>query len=89
MEPPESDFNPDIVLTMDSAVAEKLGINQVNNLGTIIEQLNRGGEFSFDAIVKNLGDQATTKHFHLINIKKEDGYKEIPPHLHDHGRYES
>ena len=53
------------------------------------ELLTRGNEISFDAIIKNLGDQASTKHFHLINIQREVGFKEIPPHLNEHGRYEN
>lgn len=53
----------------------------------MIEQLNRGTEIGFDAIIKNLGDAQTSRHFHLLKIWKEEGFKEIPPHLHEHGRY--
>lgn len=57
MDPPESDFNPDIILTLDSEAADKLGINEwLYDLGTVIMELSRGCEFSFDAIMKNLGD---------------------------------
>jgi len=53
----------------------------------VVESLNRGSQFGFDAIVKNLGNAHNSRHFHLLSIWKMDGFKEIPPHLHDQGRY--
>lgn len=90
MDPPESDLYPDLILTLDSEYAEKLGMGSTNGtpLGPVIEELSRGSKFGFDAIIKSLGDLQSTKHFHMRNIWKLEGHKEIPPHLHDHGRYE-
>ncbi len=69
MDPSESEFYPDLILTLDSEYADKLGnyfrINSPPPIGETIEKLNRGSQFGFNAIIKNLGDAKTTRHLHL------------------------
>ncbi|CAK75661.1 unnamed protein product (macronuclear) [Paramecium tetraurelia] len=79
MDPAESEFHPDLLLTADSEVATELSLE--------IEKLERGSEFRFAAIIKSIGDFQNIRHFHLLNITKLDGYIEIPPHLHQQSRY--
>lgn len=43
MDPPESEFYPDIILTLDSEYVEKLSTQSyLDFLGSVIEQLGRG-----------------------------------------------
>lgn len=79
MQPSESDMFPDIVLAVDSEKA--------NEMNEVIASLNRGTEIGFNATIVTLGNELKTRHFHLINLKKEEGYLEVPLHIHEHGRY--
>ncbi|CAK75765.1 unnamed protein product (macronuclear) [Paramecium tetraurelia] len=79
MDPAESEFHPDLLLTADSEIATELSSE--------IEKLERGSEFIFTAIIKSIGDYQNIRHFHLLNITKLEGYIEIPPHLHQQSRY--
>ncbi|CAD8056816.1 unnamed protein product [Paramecium primaurelia] len=79
MDPAESEFHPDLLLTADSEIAAELSSE--------IEKLERGSEFSFTAIIKSIGDFQNIRHFHLLNLTKLEGYIEIPPHLHQQSRY--
>lgn len=79
MDPAESEFHPDLLLTADSEVAAEMSAS--------IGLLDRGSEFTFSAIIQSNVRRDQYRHFHLVSLKKEDGYIEIPPHLHEHGRY--
>ncbi|CAD8062801.1 unnamed protein product [Paramecium sonneborni] len=79
MDPAESEFHPDLLLTADSEVAFQLSSE--------IEKLERGSEFSFTAVIKSVGDFQNIRHFHLLNLTKLEGYIEIQPHLHQQSRY--
>lgn len=79
MDPPESDIFPDILLTIDSELA-----SQIDN--TLVS-LNRGNLIQFNGTISSFGRDEETTHFHLLNLTKEDGFKELPLYIHERGRY--
>jgi len=79
MEPSETEIYPDIMLALDSEVADTFQES--------IAQLNRGSEVGFNATFITIGDDMKTRHLHVAQIWKEEGFKEVPAHVHDHGRY--
>jgi hypothetical protein len=79
MEPSESEYYPDILLAIDSEKAEELKETLVS--------LNRGSEIGYNATIVTIGDDLKTRHFHVVNLWKGEGYKDVPEHIHEHGRY--
>lgn len=79
MDPPESDLYPDILLTVDSELA-----TQIDNA---LVSLNRGNLISFNGTIASFGKDEETTHFHLVNLTREDGFKELPMYIHERGRY--
>ena len=79
MSPAESEYYPDILLTFDT---DKADIYK-----EVLQQLERGECVQFNATIKSLGTDLKTRHFHAANIKECEGFIEIPPHVHDNGRY--
>jgi len=79
MTPSESEFFPDVILALDSEVA--------NSLNDMILSLNKGTEVSFNATIINLGHDRKTRHMHVIDMKKESGFMEVSELVHSQGRY--
>lgn len=79
MDPPESDLFPDILLTVDSELATQIDAALVS--------LNRGNMISFNGTIASFGRGEETTHFHLMNLTREDGFKELPLYIHERGRY--
>ena len=79
MDPSESDEFPDLILSLDTYKAEFYN--------EIMLGLNRGQEIGFNATIKSFGSEMQSRHFHLRNIWKEDGFKEIPLQFVHSGRY--
>lgn len=52
-----------------------------------LQALERGECVTFNATIKSLGTDYNTRHFHAIGIEECEGYLEIPPHIHQDGRY--
>jgi len=79
MDPSEGDVYPDVILAIDSEKAQELD--------ETLASLNRGCEVDFNATIITIGDDLKTRHFHVVNLRKGEGYKEVPEHIHEHGRY--
>eukprot|EP01015_Nassula_variabilis_P002953 TRINITY_DN1178_c0_g3_i2.p1 TRINITY_DN1178_c0_g3~~TRINITY_DN1178_c0_g3_i2.p1 ORF type:complete len:165 (-),score=40.44 TRINITY_DN1178_c0_g3_i2:47-541(-) len=77
--PPESEYFPDILLTFDTYKADIYK--------DTLQSLDRGECLSFNATIKSLGADLRTRHFHATNVEACEGFIELPPHVHDNGRY--
>lgn len=47
-----------------------------------------GSLIAFNATIKSIGSLTQTRHFHGISIKKMPGFLNLPPHIHEGGRYD-
>jgi len=79
MTPSESEFFPDVILALDSEIA--------NSLNDMILSLNKGTEVSFNATIINLGHDRKTRHMHVVDMRKESGFMEVSELVHSQGRY--
>jgi len=79
MTPTESEYFPDVILALDSEIA--------NKMNDLILTLNKGTEISFNATIVSLGHDRKTRHFHVVDIKKESGFMEVSELVHSQGRY--
>lgn len=77
--PTESEYFPDVILALDSEIAKKMN--------DLILTLNKGTEISFNATIVSLGHDRKTRHFHVVDIKKESGFMEVSELVHSQGRY--
>jgi len=79
MQPTESQFHPDFVLALDTEKA--------NMYSDLIASLNRGSELIINATIMTVGSIAKQRHLHLVELKKGEGFIELPAHSYDLGRY--
>jgi len=61
--------------------------HRADEYGEILESLNRGDAFGFNATLMGFGSHRSIRHFHVNAIWKEEGKIEVSPHVHSHGRY--
>jgi hypothetical protein len=79
MQPSESDLYPDIILALDTEKA--------NEFGDLIGTFNRGTEIIFNATIMTVGSEMKTRHFHIVEMTKGEGFMDLPAHVHEYGRY--
>lgn len=79
MEPSESEYFPDIILAMDSEVA--------SDHAELLNSINRGSEIIFNATFMSIGSDSKTRHAHIVSMQRGSGFKDIPMHVHEQGRY--
>jgi hypothetical protein len=53
----------------------------------VLDNIERGQEIIFQGILKSFGDERSTRHLHSTEIYAGTKFKEIPPHIHENGRY--
>eukprot|EP01017_Pseudomicrothorax_dubius_P047245 TRINITY_DN8454_c0_g1_i1.p1 TRINITY_DN8454_c0_g1~~TRINITY_DN8454_c0_g1_i1.p1 ORF type:complete len:205 (+),score=37.09 TRINITY_DN8454_c0_g1_i1:554-1168(+) len=79
MEPAESQYYPDLLLALDS--------NRAKEFDQVLTDLSRGDAIGFNATVGSIGTDMHTRHFHVEQLWREEGHIEVPPHVHEGGRY--
>ena len=79
MQPTESEFFPDLILALDTEKADQYS--------ELIGNLNRGTEIIFNATIISVGNDIKTRHFHIVDLIKGEGFMDVPLHVHEQGRY--
>jgi len=79
MEPPETEYFPDLILALDT--------DRAVEFSALIATMDRGAEIIFNATIMTVGSEVKTRHFHVVEMVKGEGFKDIPAHVHEHGRY--
>ena len=82
MQPTESEFFPDLILALDTEKADQYS--------ELIGNLNRILSFSAEKLVITIisvGNDIKTRHFHIVDLIKGEGFMDVPLHVHEQGRY--
>jgi hypothetical protein len=74
MDPSESDFHADLILSMSD---ESLEFNRFEAM-----KLEKGDRFAFNATFITMGNAARLHHLHVIWLEKIEGFLDIPEHVH-------
>jgi hypothetical protein len=74
MQPSESDIHADLILSMD--------LHHFHHSKDVVEKLEKGKHFKFNATFVSPGNEQQLHHLHAHGILEDEGFLEIPDHVH-------